>query len=76
MAKFKKPHFEIIATVVNRMSGGKTVCNRTLNVLVDQLVLEFATDNPRFNETLFRSQCGSWITKRNLIIKSETITNG
>ena len=76
MAQFKTTHFEVLAAVVHRMSTALNdrmdenslpliISNRVLDTVVDQLAREFALDNPLFNETLFRSQCGNFISKEN-----------
>jgi len=86
MAKFKTPHFEIIAATIRKSTENKvdeivkqaawhenTTQNiflacaiKPINELVDQLCVEFTNDNQLFNETLFRAQCGKWISKTNL----------
>lgn len=38
--------------------------------LVDELCLEFDKDNRLFNETLFRTQCGNFISSKHVIAES------
>lgn len=72
MAKFKTPHFQILAATVNRqvnaiddyVDNGKIdhttaqIMRATLHLHVDELCREFNHDNALFKETLFRAQCG------------------
>ncbi len=74
MAHFKATQYQILAGVINRQMAQfrKMPTNRQtektieiiMNMFVNELCREFANDNPRFNETLFRVQCGNEIAKQ------------
>lgn len=77
MAAFKTTQFEILTAVVNRISTRLNdslkehsipliISNQIINTFVNEMCKEFAIDNPRFNETLFRSQCGNHVSKENV----------
>jgi hypothetical protein len=81
MALFKTNHFRVLSGVVCRVSDevetARTVAptdiefvqlemgHAILNVLVNDMVSELAKDNPLFNETVFRSECGMFISNVN-----------
>lgn len=80
MARFKTPHFEIIAAIMRQQSEHldqyqkkDMLPERTiqimqvqLNSIVNAMCREFAKDNKLFNETLFRAKCGDTISKINI----------
>jgi hypothetical protein len=87
MAAFKTRHFEVLAAVVNRYSIQfdkqlqahnlpVNLASGILNSFIDELCYEFHNDNPLFNETLFRSQCGLWIEKSTVDAIREVQGNG
>lgn len=78
MAKFKTPHFEIIAAVIAKQSNKldyyqdrQMLTDRTVQIMqaqieaiVNDLCIEFAQDNRLFNETLFRAKCNTVIQNK------------
>lgn len=77
MAHFKATHFDILGTIINRVGEHALLddnmdAQKALNAIVDQFVIEFTIDNPRFNESMFRKICGDAINKDVLILPSTT----
>lgn len=83
MAFFKQSQYEVLATIVNKflfaIAKGENddinnkdtwqIAQKTINVFIDELCIEFAKDNRLFNETLFRVQCGNLISNQHAIVK-------
>lgn len=81
MACFKTKQYQVLSGVIHRQMAKfaqmpkQSQTDRTIavvmNMFVNELCREFAKDNPRFNETLFRVQCGNAISKQ-LVTSKET----
>ena len=87
MALFKTNQYQVLAAIVNRhlyaiAKGEEVDCinnknawqiaQKTVNTLIDELCIEFAKDNRLFNETLFRSQCGSLISNQHATMENNS----
>lgn len=59
------PDFQFIKPTKRLMCG-------TVEIIVAELCIEFAKDNRLFNETLFRSQCGSLISNQHAIMENNS----
>ena len=79
MSQFKTGQFEVLAVCINRTSTHLNttaslqqpnfmvaVSNIVIDAIVTEFCKEFANDNPLFNETMFSSKCGNYVSKTNV----------
>lgn len=66
----------LIAQVADELNANQqnmvwAIGHSIVESLVDELCLEFDKDNRLFNETLFRTQCGNFISNKHAIVEDK-----